>query len=254
MRRSPLASGRGRRTTTGTLLQYLVLLPRFGGWRIAAIDADAISKLILDLETGGLHAIDKTRKPRPLGRSSIENYLKPLRGVLSLAVRRGLIGANPLDHLTQDERPKREEKPPAHEWTEEEVDALIGASEGLGARPEARYAYSPLLRLVATVGLRLGEVLGLQWHDFDKDEALLNVRRQWTRLGEYGPTKTAASVRRIALPAALRDGLIAMRLRSGFSQDDHPIFASREGTASATGTSRRGDSEPPATRPASPPR
>jgi integrase len=37
-------------------------------------------------------------------------------------------------------------------------------------------------------------------------------------------------VRRIALPPDLRDELIALRLRSSFSKDDDPIFASLAGT------------------------
>lgn len=208
----------------------LVLLPRFGSLRIAAIDADAISRLVRDLEREGLHAVNRSRPVRPLGRSSIENYLKPLQGVLSLAVRRRLIGTDPFDHLTQDDRPKREEKAPVHEWTDEEVGALIAASEAVARKPESRYDYSPIIKLVVCLGLRLGEVLGLQWQDFDKGVGTLHVRRQWLRSGEYGPTKTPAGVRRIALPAGVRDDLIAFRLRSKSSQEEHPIFASREGT------------------------
>jgi Phage integrase, N-terminal SAM-like domain len=56
----------------------LVLLPRFGKLRLGAIDADAIAKLIRDLEREGLHAIDPER---PLGPSSVSNYLKALRAV-----------------------------------------------------------------------------------------------------------------------------------------------------------------------------
>ena len=83
----------------------LVLLPRFGRWQLSAIDADAISKLIRDLERDGLHAIDPTREKRPLGASSIANYLKPLQGTLALAVRREKIRVNPFDLLTDDDRP-----------------------------------------------------------------------------------------------------------------------------------------------------
>jgi hypothetical protein len=36
----------------------------------AAVDADAIAKLIRDLEREGLHAVDASRPVRPLGRSS----------------------------------------------------------------------------------------------------------------------------------------------------------------------------------------
>jgi integrase len=56
------------------------------------------------------------------------------------------------------------------------------------------------------------------------------VRRQWLETREYGPTKTPAGVRRIALPADLRDELIALRLRSPYSSDADPIFASKVGT------------------------
>lgn len=207
----------------------LVLLPRFGRLKLAAIDADAISRLARDLERDGLHAIDPKRPIRPLGRSSIENYLKPLQGVLALAVRRRLIASNPIDVLTADDRPKRTEKAAAHEWAEDEITALE-ASQRLAKKPESRYDYTPLLRLAATLGLRIGEVLGLRWEDFDRAEGMLHIQRQWLRSGEYGPTKTAAGVRRIALPPTLRDDLIALRLRSKASQESDPIFASRQGT------------------------
>jgi hypothetical protein len=82
----------------------LVLLPRFGRARVTAVDADAVARLIRDLERHGLHAIDRSWPNRPLGRSSIENYLKPLQGILGLAVRRKLIPSSPFDVLTPDER------------------------------------------------------------------------------------------------------------------------------------------------------
>ena len=97
----------------------LVLLPRFGKWRVTAIDVEALASLITDLEREGLHAIDRKRSVRPLGRSSIENYLKPLQGVLKLAVRRGLIQVNPFDQLVADDRPREGETKDIHEWTDD---------------------------------------------------------------------------------------------------------------------------------------
>src|SRR5262245_52730341 len=208
----------------------LVLIPRFGRWRIQAIDADAIAKLTRDLEREGLHAVDSARDVRPLGASSISNYLKPLRGVLALAVRRKLIASNPFDVLTADDRPQREERKPAREWKPEEVTALLEASATQATKPESRHDYTPLLRLVACLGLRLGEVLELQWADLDREAGTLGVQRQWCRNGEYGPTKTPAGMRCIAIPATLQEELVSLRLRSRFSRDDHPIFASRSGT------------------------
>jgi integrase len=207
----------------------LVLLPRFGKLRLAAIDADAVAKLTRDLEREGLHATNPDRPIRPLGPSSVANYLKALRAVLSLAVRRRMIPSNPFAVLLADERPVRRERRKPHEWTPEEVDALIAASATLASKKVSKYDYTTLLRVVATLGLRKGEALGLQWRDFDKDGGYLTVERQWTGYDEYSAPKTRAGVRRIALPHLLRDELIALRLRSRYSGDDDPIFASNEG-------------------------
>jgi integrase len=170
----------------------LVLVPRFGIWRVTAIDVEAVAQLTRDLEREGLHAIDRKRPVRPLGRSSIENYLKPLQGVLRLAVRRGLVSVNPFDQLVADDRPTENAKKVAHEWTDEELARLLSASEALATQPSSRYDYSSLLKLTARLGLRLGEVLGLQWQDFSYEDGTLKVQRQWTRFGSYGPPKTKA--------------------------------------------------------------
>lgn len=208
----------------------LVLLPRFGNTPISGVDPDAIAKLVRDLEREGLHAIDRQRPVRPLGKSSIDNYLKPLKQTLDYAVRRKMISINPFNALTSDDRPRREEKADPYEWSDEELVALYAASEHLAHRPTSRYDYSHVIRISAKLGLRIGEALGLIWRDFDTKTGVLTVNRQWTKYGEYGPTKTPAAARTIALPAAVRDELIALRLRSQFSQDEHPVFASRKGT------------------------
>lgn len=207
----------------------LVLLPRFGNSPISAIDADAIAKLVRDLEREGLHALDKKRKVRPLGQSSIVNYLKPAQGTMAYALRRKLIATNPFAVMTSDDRPKRKEKEDPYEWSDAELEALYAASARLAAKPESRYDYSHLIRISAKLGLRLGEALGLQWRDFDKTGSL-SIKRQWTKYREYGPPKTPAAVRTIALPSAVRDELIALRLESRYSGDDDPIFVSREAT------------------------
>ncbi len=225
----------------------LVLIPAFGRVRLSRIDADTIARFIRDLQAEGLHAVDAERPVRPLSKSSVENYTKPLAQVLAFSARRGWIAASPWLLLTSDDMPTRsgaERKP--HEWTTEEVVALLAASRRLAetkGAPEARpYDYEPLLRVAATLGLRLSELLGLTWADFDKgedaDTATLSISRQWlppTRIGEvrlparYAPPKTEAGTRLLAVPADLRDELIALRLRSAFSADEDPVFAARSG-------------------------
>jgi hypothetical protein len=155
-----------------------VLLPRFGRRKIASITTDDVAALIRMLERKGLAP------------ATITDYLKPLNGTMIFASRRGLIGLNPCSLLTRDERPQARERRPDHVWSDDEIDALIQAAEQLACQPASRYDYSPLIRTALFTGLRLGELLGLQWQDVDLAEGLLFVRRQWTRMGAYGPTKS----------------------------------------------------------------
>ena len=195
-----------------------VVLPRFDQMKISAINADQVARLIRDLESEGLSG------------KTIDNYLLPLSGTMRFAVRRGLISVNPVALLTNDERPHRAPREEKHVWSDEEIAALIKASERIARQPEARYDYSPLIRTAVCTGLRLGELLGLQWQDVDFEDDALHVRRQWTRSNEYGPTKTSAGVRRIPLPKELVHFFAELKLRSDHSSDEDPVFASKEKT------------------------
>ena len=55
------------------------------------------------------------------------------------------------------------------------------------------------------------------------------MRRQWTRTGSYGPTKTKAGVRRVPLSPDMVKHLRALKLRARYSNDDDPVFAARNG-------------------------
>jgi integrase len=205
------------------------LLPRFGVWKLAAIDTDSIAKLIRDMEAKGL------------SQSTIENYLCPLKGTLDLAVRRGLIPANPYLLLTADERPSTvehdeasEEGEGAYEWSDEEITGLLIASERLARQPEARFDYSALLRVAVRTGLRLGELLGLQWQHVDLDAGVIHVRQQWTKYGEATPPKTKKGRRRV--PLAADDGKFLKRLKlkaleRGLASPESFVFSSRAGSA-----------------------
>jgi integrase len=208
----------------------LVLLPRFGDWQVAAIDADAVAKLIRGLETDGLHSIDPKRPKRPLSSSTISNYTLPLSGALSLAVRRGVIASNPMRSLTVDERPRQTDRERPHEWSDEEIAELLGAATRLAKRCESRYDYTPLLRTAVFTGLRLGELLGLQWRHVDLDDGLLHVEQQWTRTGALAPPKTKSGIRRVPLSAELVSFLRKLKLASKHSGEADFVFASRAGT------------------------
>jgi integrase len=148
---------------------------------------------------------------------------------MAYAVRRGLVTSNPCDRLTRDDRPQPHEPKPDHIWSDDEIEALIDAAERMALQPEARYDYSPLIRTALFTGLRLGELLGLQWQDVDIHEGVLYVRRQWLRTGTYGPTKTKAGTRRVPISDDMRKYLAALKFSSRHSNEDDPVFAARNG-------------------------
>jgi integrase len=194
-----------------------ILLPRFQHMKVAAITAEHVATLIRELEAQGLAA------------STIANYLKPLNGALTFAVRRGHLSVNPCALLTSDERPGRGEQYEDHIWSDEEIAALVEAAEYLAGQPASRYDYSPIIRTALYTGLRLGELLGLQWLDIDLSDGALYVRRQYTRAGELAPPKTPKANRRVPLSQEMVKYLTAYKLRARFSTDSDPVFGSRNG-------------------------
>jgi len=205
-----------RKTYRATLDR--VLIPRFGRMKITAITVEHVAALIRDLE-----------KKDGLAPTTIHAYLMPLRGVMGYAVRRKLISVNPCDLLSRDDRPQAQNGRKHHAWSDDEIGALIEATERMARRPENRYDYSALIRVAAYTGLRLGELLGLQWQDIDLHDGVFHVCRQWTRSREYGPPKTKARDRRVPLSADMVNYLRELKVRSDYSQDEHPVFVSKNG-------------------------
>lgn len=193
------------------------LLPRFGKRRLREIQLDDVLAFI------------RTLAARNLSRSTIENYLLPLSGTFKHAMRTGLANTNPC--LLLDKRrdiPQTKTPTAAYEWSDTEISALLKASEELASNP-ARYDYTPVLRVAIGTGLRLGELLGLQWGDIDLDTAVLHVKRQYSRTGELAPPKTPKALRRVPLAPDVVSLLRRQRISSSFSQDHDIVFANSKG-------------------------
>lgn len=194
------------------------ILPRFGHLKVGQVTADEVARFIRDLTDSGLSG------------SRIKNILKPLQGTLKLGLRRGLILQDPFTLLTPDERP-RETPRKHHEWSPEELDALLKASESLAKQKNAKYDYSPILRVAAYTGLREGEVLGLRWCDVDLKKREIHVRHQISRTGKLVQPKTPKAIRTVPLGRDMAQFLRSHKLASDFSMDKHFVFPSRQGTA-----------------------
>lgn len=186
-----------------------------------------------EIEYRDLVALIERWTKRGLSRSSVENYLKPVRGVFRYAMKRGLVVGSPCSLIDSDDLPRNEnaeEVAGAYEWSDEEVEALLTASRTLAAKTTAKQDYTALLSVAVGTGLRLGELIGLQWDAVDLDDAVLHVRQQLDRTGQLSTPKTKKSRRRVPLTTdvvtALREHRKAL-LSSGLYRADGFVFPTK---------------------------
>lgn len=79
--------------------------------------------------------------------------------------------------------------------TQKELNALLTVAKS--------HRLYPLLSIVATMGLRIGEALALTWNDIDFNTKELNINKSYSKVGtkfEIGDTKTPNSKRILAIP------------------------------------------------------
>jgi integrase len=81
--------------------------------------------------------------------------------------------------------------------------------------------------LAATTGLRVSELLGLQWHDLNLGVLEIQLSRAIVD-GVVGDMKTEALRQPIPLDSALAEVLLNWRSRSPYKRDQDWVFASPE--------------------------
>jgi integrase len=183
------------------------VLPRLADRRLDEIEVDDVLTLISDLRKQGYSG------------TTIAVTLTPLSRLLTHAVRRGLIEANPVSKLDRSERPRvsRQERPVLNPA---EIGRLLEA-----APPRFR----TLLATAVLSGLRQGELLGLHWRDVDFDHELIHVRTALDRKRRDVPPKTERAVRDVILMPGLAEALRQHKRETGFDQPDDYVFTTRTG-------------------------
>jgi integrase len=137
---------------------------------------------------------------------------RTLRMALNAAVKSGVLPRSPMRDVKIASAPK----PETRSLTELELTQLIQAADQLG--------HGALFRLWVDAGLRPGELLGLQWHDFDGRQ--IHVRRSVEiNTGKLKEPKTKGSKRRIVLS---EHTLVLLRLAVVGKPTD-PIFPTTTG-------------------------
>jgi integrase len=154
-------------------------------------------------------------EPKPLSLKTINNVLTVLHKLLTLAEEQRVIPQAPRVKLF-GKVPKA-----AFDFLNfDEAERLVAAAD-----PEWR----PVLLVALKAGLRLGELIGLQWTDLDWQRSTLHVRRTIWR-GVEGLPKGGRE-RAVELPASVVDALKAHRhLRGRF------VFCHEDGQQLTEGT------------------
>lgn len=187
-RYKPATIARYRRALDGHLLDVL------GSFKLNEIRAGQLERLIGKLQAKGLAA------------NSVRNAFMPLQAVYRWAVRQELVRIDPtsdvelpLDDGSRDRFASREE-------VELRLATLPVNDRALWAT--AFYA-----------GLRLGELMALRWSDVDLASGLIRVELSHDpEAGTTGAPKSAAGVRRVPIPAPLREHLIDHSMRASKHQ------------------------------------
>ena len=189
-----------------TLQRYL--LPVFGAWKVHGLDEQR-------LEQGMLEVISpKSGNHKPLGASSARECLSILRRICKYAAHLRLM--RPVEILVKLPQFERVQTKPLS------VQEQACLRDFVLAAPTPRKVG---LLLQMQLGLRIGEVCGLQWGDFDLSAGVLTIRRTVSRIYcRDGHTKvliqtpkTRSSGREIPIPQELFT--LLQRLHGGASEE-----------------------------------
>lgn len=189
-----------------TLTRYI--LPVFGKYTLQKMDAQKMEQGILQVisPSDGRHM--------PLGASSSRECLTMLRRICKYAARLQLM--KPVDIFVKLPQIEKNQTTPLSAQEQEALQTFVLQ------HPTARKVG---LLLQMQLGLRIGEVCGLQWGDFDLQGGTLTIRRTVSRIYcTVGQTKivvqspkTKSSGREIPIPR----GLVTLlrKLRGKFSDN-----------------------------------
>ena len=107
------------------------------------------------------HEVQAWQAQLPVGAASKRKAMEALSGALRIGVDRGVVDRNPCDKVRRPAEPTRD----ARFLTPAEVEALVAA-----AGP-----YGPMILLMATTGLRIGEACNLRVGDVDRRRRRVQV-------------------------------------------------------------------------------
>ena len=177
------------------------LLPYFGHFYINKIKPTDIMKFY-DLLEKDTQLVRKkgnngSKTKKPLSGKTILEHHRLLRAMLHKAVYWQLIVANPAERV----QPPKARKPKRRSYDDEQTKILLENLEQLSIEDTK---YKVAIILTVFTGVRLGELMGLEWQDIDFKNGIISINRSSQYLSDMGVftkvPKTESSIREIAIP------------------------------------------------------
>ncbi len=164
--------------------------PYLGEKPVGKITADDVRKFY--------QAVQHNDSAKPLSVSSIRRIHGVLHQAMNAAVQEHLIALNPTEGIILPQR----QTTAMRVLNDEQLNIFMAVIEQDEVWHD--FFYTEL-----TTGLRLGEICGLKWCDFDEVKGTLKIARtlHYKKVGEYttGETKTGNGKRTITLPPSTAD-------------------------------------------------
>lgn len=177
------------------------IIPFFGHFRVDKIKPTDIMQFydLLSKDTQIVRRKDNNGKKteKPLSPKTILEHHRLLRAMLQRAVYWQMIVSNPAERV---QAPKTK-KPKRKYYDDEQSKALIS---GLMELTEEQFKYKVAIILTIFTGVRLGELMGLEWDDINFREGIVSINRSSQYLADKGVftkvPKTESSIRDVAIP------------------------------------------------------
>ena len=177
------------------------IIPFFGHFRVDKIKPTDIMQFydLLSKDTQIVRRKDNNGKKtgKPLSPKTILEHHRLLRAMLQKAVYWQMIVSNPAERV---QAPKTK-KPKRKYYDDEQSKALIS---NLMELTEEQFKYKVAIILTIFTGVRLGELMGLEWDDIDFRNGIVSINRSSQYLADKGvftkTPKTESSIRDVAIP------------------------------------------------------
>jgi integrase len=177
------------------------ILPYLGHFKLDKIKPTDIMKFydMLDKDTQirRIKSNNGYRTLKPLSQKTILEHHRLIRAMLHKAVYWQLLFNNPCERV----QPPRSRKPKRRYYDDEQCKILLSNLNELSTE---NIKYKVAITLTVFTGVRLGELMGLEWSDIDFTNGIVSINKSSQYLADKGvftkTPKTESSIRDVAIP------------------------------------------------------